>query len=392
MPEQDAARPRRRTSRKSTSASPRRPPSRRPSAASSARTARASPAARWRCASRSSSTAVAAGDFAAAAEILRTDNALPATTGRVCPQEKQCEARVRPRQERRARRHRLAGALRGRLGERAPRPRPRRRPPKTGFKVAVVGSGPGGLTAAGELARMGHDVTVFEALHAAGGVLRYGIPEFRLPKRIVDQEVANLAVAGREDRVQRHRRQDAHRRADHAGVRRLLHRQRRRPADVPERAGREPQGRLLRQRVPHPREPDGRLARPRPAARRSPAGRRRWSSAAATRPWTPFAPPGGSAASGRSSPTAAAARRCPPASRRSTTPSRRAWSSCSWWRRWRSSATSRAGSAAVRLQRMELGEPDASGRRAPRAGRGQRVRAAVPTSSSSPSARRPTRC
>jgi glutamate synthase (NADPH/NADH) small chain len=66
----------------------------------------------------------------------------------------------------------------------------------TGKRVAVVGSGPGGLTAAGELARMGHDVTVFEALHAAGGVLRYGIPEFRLPKRVVDCEVANLESMG----------------------------------------------------------------------------------------------------------------------------------------------------------------------------------------------------
>ena len=58
----------------------------------------------------------------------------------------------------------------------------------------MVGSGPGGLTAAGELARMGHEVHVFEALHATGGVLRYGIPEFRLPKKIVDSEVANLAL------------------------------------------------------------------------------------------------------------------------------------------------------------------------------------------------------
>ncbi len=139
--------------------------------------------------------AVADGDFAAAADILRADNALPATTGRVCPQEKQCEEKC----------------LRGVKGEpvavgwlerfvadwalehSAPPSPPANR---TGLKVAVVGSGPGGLTAAGELARMGHDVTVFEALHAAGGVLRYGIPEFRLPKRIVDVEVANLVALG----------------------------------------------------------------------------------------------------------------------------------------------------------------------------------------------------
>ena len=138
---------------------------------------------------------VAAGDFAAAAEILQADNALPATTGRVCPQETQCEA----------------VCVRGKKGQPvaigwlerfvadwaaehgAPPTAPAER---TGQKVAIVGSGPGGLTAAGQLARMGHDVHVFEALHAPGGVLRYGIPEFRLPKRIVDREVANLEALG----------------------------------------------------------------------------------------------------------------------------------------------------------------------------------------------------
>ncbi len=135
------------------------------------------------------------GDFAGAADILLADNALPATTGRVCPQEKQCEALC----------------IRGKKGEAvaigwlerfvadwamhhaAP---PKAPTTKTGFKVAVVGSGPGGLTAAGQLARLGHNVTIFEALHAAGGVLRYGIPEFRLPKKIVDHEVANLESLG----------------------------------------------------------------------------------------------------------------------------------------------------------------------------------------------------
>jgi len=138
---------------------------------------------------------VAEGDFAAAAEILRADNAMPATTGRVCPQEKQCEA----------------VCVHGKKGEPVAvgwlerfvadwandHARPPQRPEnRTGRKVVVVGSGPGGLTAAGELARRGHDVTIFEALHAPGGVLRYGIPEFRLPKRIVDTEVANLESLG----------------------------------------------------------------------------------------------------------------------------------------------------------------------------------------------------
>ncbi|MDD4888691.1 MAG: NADPH-dependent glutamate synthase [Phycisphaerae bacterium] len=140
---------------------------------------------------------VAEGDFAGAAAILQADNALPATTGRVCPQEKQCEE----------------VCIRGKGGKGQPvaigwleryvadwgmahASAPVPPATRTKYKVAIVGSGPGGLTAAGELARIGHNVTVFEALHAAGGVLRYGIPEFRLPKRIVDREVANLEALG----------------------------------------------------------------------------------------------------------------------------------------------------------------------------------------------------
>lgn len=139
--------------------------------------------------------ALAAGDVAAAAEILRVDNALPATTGRVCPQEVQCEQ----------------VCVRGKKGDPVAigwlerfvadwaaenMADPVAPDKKTGLSIAIVGSGPSGLTAAGELARMGHSVTVFEALHDSGGVLRYGIPEFRLPKNIVDAEVACLESLG----------------------------------------------------------------------------------------------------------------------------------------------------------------------------------------------------
>lgn len=138
---------------------------------------------------------MAEGDLAAAAAIMREDNALPGTTGRVCPQEKQCEALcVRGKKGDPV----AVGWLERYIADWAAENMAPPLPPavKTGYRVCVVGSGPGGLTAAGELARMGHEVTVFEALHAPGGVLRYGIPEFRLPKAIVDAEVKNLQALG----------------------------------------------------------------------------------------------------------------------------------------------------------------------------------------------------
>jgi len=141
--------------------------------------------------------AVADGDFAAAARVLKRTNALPAVCGRVCPQETQCEAEC-------VRGLKGAPVAIGYLerfvadwamahADQVPADAPAA---PTGMKVCVVGAGPGGLTAAGELARRGHAVTVFEALHAAGGVLRYGIPEFRLPKGILDREIAELAKVG----------------------------------------------------------------------------------------------------------------------------------------------------------------------------------------------------
>jgi glutamate synthase (NADPH) small chain len=135
------------------------------------------------------------GDLAGAARTLFADNALPAVTGRVCPQEHQCEAEcVRGRKGAPVAIGHLerfvADWARGHLGDETP---PTER---SGLRVAIIGAGPGGLTAAGALARCGHDVTIYEALHLPGGVLSYGIPEFRLPNEIVDNEVRRLQALG----------------------------------------------------------------------------------------------------------------------------------------------------------------------------------------------------
>lgn len=140
---------------------------------------------------------VAEGDFKGAADILLKDNALPGISGRVCPQEVQCEAvciragKGAPVAVGFLERFVADWARANRNGS----PDASLSTP-SGYKVAVVGSGPAGLTAAGELAKMGHSVTVFEAFHKPGGVLVYGIPEFRLPKEIVTAEVATLERAG----------------------------------------------------------------------------------------------------------------------------------------------------------------------------------------------------
>ncbi len=137
-----------------------------------------------------------AGDVLGAAAKMREDNALPAVTGRVCPQESQCEGgcvvgrKGKPVAIGNLERF-IADYERtsGKLGLPAIAPR-------TGKSVAIVGSGPAGLSAAGDLVQKGHRVRVFEALHELGGVLVYGIPEFRLPKKIVKQEVDNLRRMG----------------------------------------------------------------------------------------------------------------------------------------------------------------------------------------------------
>jgi glutamate synthase (NADPH/NADH) small chain len=139
---------------------------------------------------------VAEGDFLGAADKMKEDNLLPAICGRVCPQEEQCEIKCvvgkknDPVAIGRLERF-VADFERETVGIRTPKLKP-----KTGKKVAIVGSGPAGLSCAGDLIQMGHDVTVFEALHELGGVLIYGIPEFRLPKEIVKEEIDSLRNLG----------------------------------------------------------------------------------------------------------------------------------------------------------------------------------------------------
>src|SRR5512136_2053628 len=139
---------------------------------------------------------VAEGDFRGAINLIKETNALPAVTGRVCPQETQCEGvctlckKFEPVGI--GRMERFVADWEAAQG---PLPVPEL-PPPTGKKVAVIGSGPAGLTVAADLARLGHHITIFEALHEAGGVLVYGIPEFRLPKAIVKREVQYVCSLG----------------------------------------------------------------------------------------------------------------------------------------------------------------------------------------------------
>ena len=138
---------------------------------------------------------VAKGDFAATYEVLSRDTSLPAICGRVCPQESQCEQKcvrgIKGESVAIGRLERFVADWKMAQGEEEIRS-----PAPNGRKVAVIGSGPSGLACAGDLAKRGYAVTVFEALHAAGGVLVYGIPEFRLPKDIVRREIAGLEKLG----------------------------------------------------------------------------------------------------------------------------------------------------------------------------------------------------
>lgn len=137
------------------------------------------------------------GDFLAAAKVLKTTSALPAVCGRVCPQEKQCESKCTHLKMNEPAvaigyLERFAADYERESGQIAI---PDIEEPN-GIKVAVVGSGPSGLSFAGDMVKRGYDVTVFEALHEIGGVLKYGIPEFRLPNKIVDVEIENLRKMG----------------------------------------------------------------------------------------------------------------------------------------------------------------------------------------------------
>lgn len=138
--------------------------------------------------------AVAMGDMAGAARILRSANPLPAICGRVCPQESQCEAEC-------SMTARFTPVAIGHL-ERFVADWERTQPPAAKAeitrkeRIAIIGAGPSGLVCAGALARLGYPVTIYEALHAAGGVLRYGIPEFRLPKEVLDWEIGLLKAMG----------------------------------------------------------------------------------------------------------------------------------------------------------------------------------------------------
>ena len=202
-----------------------------------------------------------AGEYLAAAAKMREDNALPAITGRVCPQENQCEGgcvlgkkgepvAIGNLERFIADYERTSGQL-GLPAIAAP----------TGKSVAIVGSGPAGLSAAGDLIQKGHRVRVFEALHELGGVLVYGIPEFRLPKTIVKGEVDNLRKMGVEfetnvvvgksvtiDELMQDEHYDAVFVATGAGL-----------PQVPGSSRRAPQRSVFGQRIFDPREPDARL-------------------------------------------------------------------------------------------------------------------------------------
>ena len=189
-------------------------------------------AARSASTSRASSRRSAQKDFRGAYDVITDTNLLPAVCGRVCPQENQCEGvcTVGDTLEPVA-----IGRLERFVGDMAiaegwaniPYIEP------NGFRVGIVGSGPAGMACAADMAKAGCDVTVYEAFHQPGGVLRYGIPDFRLPNEVIDAEIEQPREARRQVRVQHAGRPAVHDRADDRrdGLRRGVHRHRRRLPD-----------------------------------------------------------------------------------------------------------------------------------------------------------------
>ena len=199
---------------------------------------------------------VAEGDFEAAYQVINRSSSLPAVCGRVCPQESQCEGKctrgIKNEPVGIGRLERFVADWHRENVHTAPIV-----PEWNGHKVAIIGAGPAGLTAAGDLAKLGYKVTVYEALHVAGGVLMYGIPEFRLPKAIVQQEIDGLKKMGVDfecnmvigkvltiDELMDEYGYEAVFVGSGAGLPRFM--------GIPG----EPEGRLLCQRVPDPLQPD----------------------------------------------------------------------------------------------------------------------------------------
>ena len=200
---------------------------------------------------------VAEGDFEAAYQVINRSSSLPAVCGRVCPQESQCEGKctrgIKNEPVGIGRLERFVADWHRENVHTAPVV-----PEWNGHKVAIIGAGPAGLTAAGDLAKLGYKVTVYEALHVAGGVLMYGIPEFRLPKAIVQQEIDGLKKMGVDfecnmvigkvltiDELM-----------ERVRLRGRVRGLRCRSAPLHGHPRREPEGRVLRQRVPDPLQPD----------------------------------------------------------------------------------------------------------------------------------------
>lgn len=148
---------------------------------------------------------IASGNFKAAAEVIRKSSLLPAVCGRVCPQETQCQQPCTVGKSLRDQRRAVSiGRLERFASDWDIANSSVTAPPiaaETGRRVAIIGSGPAGITAAADIRRAGHSVTVFEALHRPGGVMEYGIPEFRLPKSLVDRDIATLVAMGVEIRT-----------------------------------------------------------------------------------------------------------------------------------------------------------------------------------------------